>query len=73
MEYAIRLLCVEAEGFEAPVMNEDLRRVLRTPEMLFVGINAVVGGGIFLLPGQAAAQAGAASVWAYLAAGIVVA
>ncbi|WP_273844485.1 hypothetical protein [Rubrobacter calidifluminis] len=54
-------------------MNEDLRRVLRTPEMLFVGINAVVGGGIFLLPGQAAAQAGAASVWAYLAAGIVVA
>lgn len=72
MKYAIRLLCVEAEGFEAHVMNEDLRRVLRTPEMLFVGINAVVGGGIFLLPGQAAAQAGAASVWAYLAAGIVV-
>ena len=42
---------------------------MRTPEVLFIGINGVVGGGIFLLPGQVAQSAGAAAVWAYLAAG----
>lgn len=52
--------------------GEQLRRVLRTPEVLFIGINGVVGGGIFLLPGQVAAQAGAGAVWAYLAAGAVI-
>lgn len=50
-------------------MDEQLRRVLRAPEVLFIGINGVVGGGIFLLPGQVAAQTGALAVWAYLAAG----
>lgn len=53
-------------------MREQLQRVLRTPEVLFIGINGVVGGGIFLLPGQVAQSAGAAAVWAYLAAGFVV-
>ncbi len=53
-------------------MREQLQRVLRTPEVLFIGINGVVGGGIFLLPGQVAERAGAAAVWAYLAAGVVV-
>lgn len=53
-------------------MREQLQRVLRTPEILFVGINGVVGGGIFLLPGQVAGLAGASAVWAYLAAGVVV-
>ncbi len=53
-------------------MREQLQRVLRTPEVLFIGINGVVGGGIFLLPGQVAQSAGAAAVWAYLAAGVVV-
>jgi hypothetical protein len=33
-------------------MREQLQRVLRTPEVLFIRINGVVGGGIFLLPGQ---------------------
>jgi amino acid transporter len=53
-------------------MREQLQRVLRTPEVLFIGINGVVGGGIFLLPGQVAEQAGPAAVWAYLVAGVVV-
>lgn len=52
-------------------MREQLQRVLRTPEMLFIGVNGVVGGGIFLLPGQVAEIAGAAAVWAYLAAGML--
>ncbi|MDQ3508755.1 MAG: APC family permease [Actinomycetota bacterium] len=53
-------------------MREQLQRVLRTPEMLFIGVNGVIGGGIFLLPGQVAGIAGPAAVWAYLAAGMVV-
>jgi amino acid transporter len=53
-------------------MREHLQRVLRTPEVLFIGIIGVVGGGIFLLPGQVAQSAGAAAVGAYLAAGFVV-
>jgi amino acid transporter len=51
------------------MVREQLQRVMRTPEVLFIGVNGVVGGGIFLLPGQVAQSAGAAAVWAYLAAG----
>ena len=43
-------------------MRKQLQRVLRTPEVLFIRINGVVGGGIFLLPGQVAQSAGAAAV-----------
>jgi APA family basic amino acid/polyamine antiporter len=53
-------------------MEEGLKRVLRTPEVLFIGINGVVGGGIFLLPGQVAALAGNQVLWAYLVAGAIV-
>ncbi|WP_047866217.1 APC family permease [Rubrobacter aplysinae] len=53
-------------------MQESLQRVLGTPAVLLIGINAVVGGGVFLLPGQLAAEAGALSVFAYLAAGLLV-
>jgi APA family basic amino acid/polyamine antiporter len=52
-------------------MEENLKRVLRTPEVLFIGINGVVGGGIFLLPGQVAGLAGSKALWAYLVAGII--
>lgn len=52
-------------------MEESLKRVLRTPEVLFIGINGVIGGGIFLLPGQVASLAGNKSLWAYLLAGII--
>ncbi|MDP8939227.1 MAG: APC family permease [Actinomycetota bacterium] len=54
------------------MVREQLQRVMRTPEVLFIGINGVVGGGIFLLPGQVAGAAGGAAVWAYLAAGLLV-
>lgn len=53
-------------------MQERLRRVLGTPEVLFIGVNGVVGGGIFLLPGEVAQLAGPAAVLAYLAAGALV-
>lgn len=53
-------------------VREQLQRVLRTPEVLFIRINGVVGGGIYLLPRQVAESAGAVAVWAYLAAGVVV-
>lgn len=52
-------------------MEENLKRVLRTPEVLFIGINGVIGGGIFLLPGQVAELAGDKSMFAYLLAGII--
>ncbi|WP_206916664.1 APC family permease [Alicyclobacillus suci] len=52
-------------------MEENLKRVLRTPEVLFIGINGVIGGGIFLLPGQVAGLAGNKSMLAYLLAGII--
>lgn len=52
-------------------MEEQLKKVLKSPEVLFIGINGVIGGGIFLLPGQVAKLAGAQAVWAYLVAGIV--
>ncbi|QQE78646.1 APC family permease [Alicyclobacillus sp. SO9] len=53
-------------------MEEQLKKVLRTPEVLFIGMNGVIGGGIFLLPGKVAKIAGPQAVWAYLAAGIIV-
>lgn len=40
--------------------------------MLLIGINAVVGGGIFLLPGQLAQETGSLSVLAFLVAGVLV-
>lgn len=52
-------------------MEESLKRVLRTPEVLFIGINGVIGGGIFLLPGQVARLAGDKSMFAYLLAGVI--
>ena len=53
-------------------MDENLKKVLKTPEVLLIGINGVIGGGIFLLPGAVAKLAGAQAVWAYLVAGVIV-
>ncbi len=53
-------------------MEESLRRALSTPEVLFLGINGVVGAGIFLLPGTVAKDAGNHAVWAYLVAGAII-
>jgi len=53
-------------------LDESLKKVLKTPEVLLIGINGVIGGGIFLLPGEVAKLAGAQAVWAYLVAGVIV-
>jgi APA family basic amino acid/polyamine antiporter len=53
-------------------MQETLRRALHTPQVLFLGINGVIGGGIFLLPGEVAADARHQALWAYLIAGAIV-
>ncbi|QQE77167.1 APC family permease [Alicyclobacillus sp. SO9] len=50
-------------------MKPELQRSLRTPAIFLLGVNGVVGGGIFLLPGQVAKYAGANAVWAVLTAG----
>jgi len=52
-------------------VQEGLKRALRTPEVLFIGMNGVIGGGIFLLPGQVSALAGHQAPWSYLIAGLV--
>ena len=54
---------------EAPV--QPLRHLGRL-RLVTVGINSVIGGGIFILPATVAGLAGAASLWAYVAAGVVV-
>lgn len=56
----------------ATIVQENLRRVLHTPQVLFLGINGVIGGGIFLLPGEVASDAGRNALWAYLIAGAIV-
>ncbi|HEX2864776.1 MAG TPA: hypothetical protein VHN99_09420, partial [Deinococcales bacterium] len=48
-----------------------LRRALRTPEVLFIGLNCVVGGGIYLMPSLLAKSAGNLAVWAILLAGLM--
>lgn len=53
-------------------MEESLRRALNTPEVLFLGINGVVGAGIFLLPGAVAKDAGNHAIWAYVVSGAIV-
>lgn len=45
-------------------MQETLRRGVHTPQVLFLGINGVIDGGIFLLPGEVAADAGRKAFWA---------
>ncbi|RIV26096.1 APC family permease [Alicyclobacillaceae bacterium I2511] len=50
-------------------LQEHLRKALHAPEVWMIGINGVIGGGIFLLPGQVAKLAGPQALWAYLVAG----
>ncbi len=47
-------------------------RHLGRPRLVAVGINSVIGGGIFILPATVTALVGTASIAAYLAAGTVV-
>jgi APA family basic amino acid/polyamine antiporter len=49
-----------------------LRRVVSRWEIVAISINDVIGSGIYLVPAEAAALLGGASVWAVLAAGLAV-
>lgn len=49
----------------------DLRKVLRAWQLIFVGIGAIIGTGIFVLSGQAAAEhAGPAVTISFIVAGV---
>ena len=50
-------------------MEENLRRDLTLRDIVAIGINGIVGTGIFFLPGQAAAMLGPAAVLTFLISG----
>jgi amino acid transporter len=53
-------------------MGESLERDLGLPSVLAISIGAMVGSGIFILPGLAMKMAGSSVVLAYLLAAILV-
>ena len=53
-------------------MGEKLQRELGLPSVIAISIGAMVGSGIFILPGLAMKMAGPAVVFAYLLAGVLV-
>ena len=62
----LRQLCEEAEGG-----HDELRRALGPLNLVSLGIGAIIGAGIFVITGQAAAQfAGPAIVISFILAGI---
>jgi amino acid transporter len=52
--------------------NPTLLRALSTLDLTAVGINGVVGAGIFLIPATVAKVLGGGGVWAYLIAGLII-
>lgn len=57
-------------GFSKSSSKVTLRRILGRWDLTAVGINQVIGSGIFLLPSLVAAQVGAWSVMAFVLAGL---
>jgi APA family basic amino acid/polyamine antiporter len=53
-----------------PVVSQTLRRELGRWDLTAIGVNQVIGGAIFLMPSQVAAQLGAWSAVAFVAAGL---
>ncbi|MEF8781184.1 MAG: amino acid permease [Haloferacaceae archaeon] len=53
-------------------MPKDLERDLGLPSVMAISIGAMVGSGIFILPGLALKMAGPAVIFAYLLAGLLV-
>jgi APA family basic amino acid/polyamine antiporter len=53
-----------------PVETQTLRRELGRWDLTAIGVNQVIGGAIFLMPSQVAAQLGAWSAVAFVAAGL---
>jgi APA family basic amino acid/polyamine antiporter len=63
---------IDALKAEAGAENEGMRRVLGRADLVLLGVGAVIGAGIFVLTGQAAAaNAGPAIVLSMLLAGVV--
>ncbi|HEX7323931.1 MAG TPA: APC family permease [Rhodanobacteraceae bacterium] len=54
-----------------PAAEPRVQRVVSRWQLVGLGVNGVIGGGIYLLPAAAAALLGVASVWAVFVAGIV--
>jgi len=52
-------------------MSTELKRSLRLPDVVALGINGIIGQGIFLLPGLAAEKMGPASIVAITVAGVL--
>ena len=61
----------DVAGLQAEVAtDESLKRALGPVNLVFLGIGAIIGAGIFVLTGQAAANyAGPAIVWSFVLAG----
>jgi APA family basic amino acid/polyamine antiporter len=61
----------DVAGLQAEVaIDESLKRALGPVNLVFLGIGAIIGAGIFVLTGQAAANyAGPAIVWSFVLAG----
>ena len=57
-------------GFSKLSSKVTLRRILGRWDLTAVGINQVIGSGIFLLPSLVTAQVGAWSVMAFVLAGL---
>ena len=53
-------------------MTKELERDLGLPAVMAISIGAMVGSGIFILPGLAMKMAGPAVVFAYFLAGVLV-
>jgi basic amino acid/polyamine antiporter, APA family len=63
---------IDALKAEAGATNDGMRRVLGRTDLVLLGVGAVIGAGIFVLTGQAAAaNAGPAIVLSMLLAGVV--
>lgn len=53
------------------MQNHGLKRSLRFFDVTCLGINSVIGAGIFLLPGQISGLAGRNAVWVFVVCGIL--
>src|SRR6202167_1469798 len=62
---------LQAEAAQGDAEGQSLKRALTATNLMTLGIGAIIGAGIFVLTGTAAAQyAGPAIVWSFVLAGI---
>src|SRR5262249_37167146 len=65
-----RMRSARMQTAPAPAPNPSLRRLLGKWDLTALGVNQVIGGAIFLIPSQLAAQAGNWSPIAFVLAGV---